>query len=74
MPVSFTPLLAKLGIAHGDLRLVYSSSAMETHFMKLPTTVIMLTLLPDAVWDLVVSVATQEKLLLHAKYFSGLVL
>ena len=26
-----------LGIAHGDLRLVCSCSAMETHFMKLPT-------------------------------------
>jgi hypothetical protein len=26
-----------LGIAHGDLRLVCGCSAMETHFMKLPT-------------------------------------
>ena len=37
MAVSFTPLQLTLGIAHGDLRLVYSCSAMETHFMKLPT-------------------------------------
>jgi hypothetical protein len=48
-----------LGIAHGDLMLVYSCSAMETHFMKL-LTVIVLTLLPEAVWDSVVSVATKD--------------
>ena len=32
---SFTPLQPKLGIAHGDLRLVCGCTAMETHFMKL---------------------------------------
>ena len=33
----FTPLQPTLGIAHGDLRLACGCSAMETHFMKLPT-------------------------------------
>ena len=37
MAASFTPLQPKLGLAHGDLRLVYGCSAMETHFMRLPT-------------------------------------
>ena len=37
MAASFTPLQPTLGIAHGDLRLVCGSSAMETHFMKLQT-------------------------------------
>jgi hypothetical protein len=31
----FTPLQPMLGIARGDLRLVYGCSAMETHFIKL---------------------------------------
>jgi hypothetical protein len=35
MVVNFTPLQQMLGIAHGDLRLVCSSVAMEIHFMKL---------------------------------------
>jgi hypothetical protein len=35
--LSFTPLQPKLGIAHGDFRLVFGCSAMETHFRKLPT-------------------------------------
>jgi hypothetical protein len=37
MAARFTPLQPTLGIAHGDLRLVCSCLAMETHFMKLPT-------------------------------------
>jgi hypothetical protein len=37
MAESFTPLQPTLGIAHGELRLVCGCSAMETHFMKLPT-------------------------------------
>jgi hypothetical protein len=37
MAARFTPLQPMLGIAHGDLRLVCGCSAMETHFMKLPT-------------------------------------
>ena len=36
MVVSFTPLHPTLGIAHGDFRLLYSCSSMETHFMKFP--------------------------------------
>ena len=35
--LSFTPLQPTLGIVHGDLRLVCSCSATETHFMKLLT-------------------------------------
>ena len=34
---NFTPLQPMLGITHGDLRLVCGCSAMETHFVKLPT-------------------------------------
>jgi hypothetical protein len=37
MEASFTPLQLMLGIAHGDPRLVCGCSAMETHFMMLPT-------------------------------------
>ena len=37
MEARFTPLQLMLGIAHGDLRLVCGCSAMETHFMMLPT-------------------------------------
>ena len=37
MAESFTPLQPALGIAHGDLRLVCVCSAMESHFIKLPT-------------------------------------
>jgi hypothetical protein len=37
MVASFTSFQLTLGIAHGDLRLVCTSSAMETHFMKLLT-------------------------------------
>ena len=37
MTASFTPLQPTLGIAQDGLRLVYCCSAMETHFMKLPT-------------------------------------
>jgi hypothetical protein len=59
MGVSVTPLQPMLGIAHGDLRLVCGCMAMETHFMKL-STVLVLTLLPEAVWNLVVSVATED--------------
>jgi hypothetical protein len=61
MVSSFTPLQTILGIMHGDLRLVCGCSAMETHSIKLPKTVIVLTLLPKAVWNLVVSVATKDR-------------
>ena len=37
MAASFTPLQPMLGITRGDLRLVCGCTAMETHFMKLPT-------------------------------------
>uniref|UniRef100_A0A674DM62 Dihydrolipoamide acetyltransferase component of pyruvate dehydrogenase complex n=1 Tax=Salmo trutta TaxID=8032 RepID=A0A674DM62_SALTR len=37
MAASFTPLQPRLGIAHGEIRLVCGCSAMETHFMKLTT-------------------------------------
>ena len=60
MAVSFTPLQQTLGIAHGDLKLVCGCPAMETHFMKL-LTVIVLTLLPEAVWNSVVNVATDDR-------------
>jgi hypothetical protein len=60
MAASFTPLQPMLGIVHGDLRLVCDCSAMETHFMMLLITVIVLTLLPEAVWNLVVTVGTED--------------
>jgi hypothetical protein len=47
-------------VVHGDLRRVCGCSAMETHFMKFPT-VIVLTLLPDAVWNSAESVATEDR-------------
>ena len=62
MAASFTPLQPTLGIAHGDLRVVCCCSAMETHFMNLPTSVFVLTLLQEAVWNSVVSVATEDRL------------
>jgi hypothetical protein len=34
---------------------------MGTHFMKLLSTIIVLTLLPEAVWNSVVSVATKDR-------------
>ena len=37
MAESFTPPQQTLGLAHADLRLVCGCSAMETHFIKLPT-------------------------------------
>ena len=37
MVAGFTLLSPTLGIAYGDLRFVCSCSALETHFMKLPT-------------------------------------
>jgi hypothetical protein len=52
-PVRFTPLQPTLGIAHGDLRLVCGCSAMESYFMKF--------LLAEAVWNSVVSVATEDR-------------
>jgi hypothetical protein len=57
MAASFTPL----GIVHGDLRLGCGCSAMETHFMKLRRPVLVLTLLPEEVWNSVVSVATEDR-------------
>jgi hypothetical protein len=71
MAAFFTPLQPTLGIAHGDHRLVCCCSANETHFMKLPQrTVIVLMLLPEAVWNLVVSVATEDRRFLRATRFS----
>ena len=72
MAASFTPLQPTLVIVHGDLRLVCSCSAMETHILKLPT--IVLTLLPEVVWNSVLSVATEDRLFVHATCFSGPVL
>ena len=66
-----TPLHPTLGIAHGDLRLVCGCSAMGTNFMKLATnSFLVLMLLPEAVWNPVVSVATEDRQFLHATCFS----
>jgi hypothetical protein len=54
MTASFTLLQPTLGTALGDLRLVCGCSAMETHFMKLPTNS------SCAVWNSVVRVATED--------------
>ena len=74
MAAIFTPLQLTLGIAHGDLRLVCGCMAMETHFMKLPTNSYCAALLPEAVWNSVVSVAIEERLCLHATVLGGPVL
>ena len=71
MAASFTPLQPTVGIAHGDLRLVCRSLAMETHFMKL---CLVLTLISDAVWNSVVSVATEYRQILRASAQSSPVL
>jgi hypothetical protein len=60
MAVSFTPLQPTLGIVHGDIRLVCGCSAMETHFMKLPINSSCADV-SEAVWNLVVSVATKDR-------------
>ena len=60
-----------LGIVHGDLRLVCDCSAMETHFMMLLITVIVLTLLPEAVWNLVVTVGTEDRQFSPDNHFSA---
>jgi hypothetical protein len=52
----------------GELRLVCGCSATETHFMKL-WTVIVLMLIPEAVWNLVVSVATEDRWFLRTALF-----
>jgi hypothetical protein len=51
-----------LGITRGDLRLVCGYSAMETHFMKLLTKRYCAdVLLPEAVWNSVLSVANEDR-------------
>jgi hypothetical protein len=70
MAASFTPIQPTLGIAHGDLRLVCGCSAMETHFMKLPTNSSVLLLLPETVWNSVVSVAIEDTQFLSATCFN----
>jgi hypothetical protein len=66
----FTPLQQTLGIAHGDLKLMCGCSAMKPISWSSRRTVIVLTLLPEAVWNSVVSVATEDKLFLRAARFS----
>ena len=61
----------RLGIVHGDLRLVCGCLAMETNFMKLLIqTVLLLKLLPEAVWNSVVSAAIEDRQSLRAMSFS----
>jgi hypothetical protein len=61
MAASSTPLKPMLGIAQGDL--VCGCLAMEIHFMKLP----MNSYFADiAVWNSVVSVATEDRSFLCA--------
>ena len=55
----FIPLQLTIGFAHGDLRLVCGGSVMEIHSMNLQQTFIVMTLLPDAVWNSVLIVATE---------------
>jgi hypothetical protein len=55
MATSFTPLQPTLGIAHGDIRLVYGCP------VPWKLTVLVLTLLLEAVWNLVVSVSTEDR-------------
>ena len=69
MAVSFTPLQLKLGLVHGDLRLVYSCSAMETHFMKLPILSYCADVASKGILD-VCSECWNRGLFLHALHFS----
>ena len=66
MVVSFTPLQPTLGIAHGDLRLVYSCSAMETCFMKLPVSSYCAAVASRGSFEL--SSATEDSLFFFTRY------
>jgi hypothetical protein len=68
MGVSFTTLQPTLGIAHGDL--MCDSLALETHFLKLPTNSYCTDVASDAVWNFVVSVATEDRQFLHTTHVS----
>ena len=58
MAVSFTPLQLTLGIVHGDLRLVCVRLLVHGNpFHEAPDE----QLLPEAVWNSVVSVATEDR-------------
>ena len=63
MAASFTPLQPTLGIAHGELRLVFGWSKPISWSSR--RTVLGQTLLPEAVWNSVVSVATEDRQFLY---------
>ena len=61
MVASFTPLQPTLGIAHGDLRLVRLLGRGNKFNEYSRQTFIVLTLLPEEVWNSVVSVAAEDR-------------
>jgi hypothetical protein len=52
------------------LGLTCGCSVIDTHFMKLPTNTYCAELLPEAVWNSMVSVATEERRFLHGTHLS----
>jgi hypothetical protein len=70
MAARFTPLQPTLGISHGDLKLVCGCSALETHFMKLPSNCYCVDVASRCSLDSVVSVATEGRRFLRPTRFS----
>jgi hypothetical protein len=67
MVASFTSLQPTLGITYGSLRLLGHGKPISCSHRR---TVHVLTLLPEAVWNSVVSVATKDRWFLRDMYFS----
>uniref|UniRef100_A0A8C8F762 Mitogen-activated protein kinase binding protein 1 n=1 Tax=Oncorhynchus tshawytscha TaxID=74940 RepID=A0A8C8F762_ONCTS len=71
MAASFTPLQPALGIAHGDLRLDAAARPWKLISRTSRQTVLVL---PEAVWNSVVSVATEDRRFVRASALGGPVL
>ena len=70
MTATFTPLQPTLGIAHGDFKLGAAARPWKPISWSSRWTVLELTLLPEAVWNSVVSVATEDRRFVCATCFS----
>ena len=70
MVVSFTPLQPTLGIAHGDLKLVWGCSAKETHFIMFLINSYCADVASRGSLDSVVSVANKNRWFLRTMRFS----
>ena len=75
MAASLTPLQPTLGIAHGDLRLVCVRLLGHGNpFNDAPAKQFVRTFLPEAVWNSVVSVTTEDRRCLRPTALGGPVL